>query len=180
MGMRASTQSRAALRLVHSAPDVAWEPAWFCGNCAAPAPQGKPPPVDSRVCESCGLGVLLEARSDVRPSAQDAFLVVDATLAVQALSHRAECLLDVSEEQAINRPVGELLVAADTEDVARRELSRVIIQAATGAEAPAHVYVRPWNTFGVRMRARVGACGPPRAALLVLASGHVPPLRPVD
>ncbi len=116
----------------------------------------------------------------MRPSPRDAFLVVDATLAVQALSRRAERLLDVSEEQAINRPVGELLVAADTEDRARREFSEAIVAAASGAQEPTHVYVRPWNTFGVRMRARVGSCGPPRAALLVLASGHVPPLRSVD
>jgi hypothetical protein len=177
--MHDSTPSRTALRLVHSAPDAHWEPAWFCGNCAAPSPRDVPQP-DSRVCQSCGLGMLLEARADVLPSPQEAFLVVDATLAVQALSRRAERLLDVSEEQAINRPVGELLVAADTEDSARRELSRAIIDAATGDDDRTHVYVRPWNTFGVRMRARVGACGPPRAALLVLASGHVPPLRSVD
>jgi PAS domain-containing protein len=178
--MQASTPSRAALTLVHSAPDAHWEPVWFCGNCAAPSPRGIPAHPDSRVCQSCGLGVLLEARADVLPSPQEAFLVVDASLAVQALSRRAERLLDVSEEQAINRPMGELLVAADTEDSARRELARAIIDAATGADDPTYVYVRPWNTFGVRMRARVGACGPPRAALLVLASGHVPPLRSVD
>ncbi|MDQ6606924.1 MAG: PAS domain-containing protein [Actinomycetota bacterium] len=178
--MLVSPQNRAALTLVHSAPDAPSEPAWFCGNCGAPAPRRTPPAPNARVCQACGLGVLLEARADVRPSPRDAFLVVDATLAVQALSRRAERLLDVSEEQAINRPVGELLVAADTEDRARREFSEAIVAAASGAQEPTHVYVRPWNTFGVRMRARVGSCGPPRAALLVLASGHVPPLRSVD
>ncbi len=178
--MQASTTSRAGLTLVHSAPDLPWERAWFCGNCAAAAPLEKAPPPDARVCQICGLGVLLEARADLRPSPRDAFLVVDSTLTVQAVSRRAEQLLDVSEEQAINRPVGELLVPADTEERARREFSRVLVEAATGADEPSHVYVRPWNTFGVRMRARVGACGPPRAALLVLAGGHVPPLRSVD
>jgi hypothetical protein len=178
--MQASPPSRAALTLVHSVPQARSEPAWFCGNCAATSPRGTPPHPDSRVCPSCGLGLLLEARADVLPSPQEAFLVVDAALAVQALSSRAQRLLDVSEEQAINRPVGELLVAADAEDGARRELSGAIIDAATGTDEPTHVYVRPWNTFGVRMRARVGVCGPPRAALLVLASGHVPPLRSVD
>jgi len=179
MGMQTSTESR-ALTLVHSAPELPWEPAWFCGNCAAPAPNEKAPVPNARVCQECGLGLLLETRTDVRPSPRDAFLVVDATLTVQAVSLRAESLLDVSEEQALNRPVGELLVPADTEERARREFTRVIVEAATGVDEPAHVYVRPWNTFGVRMRARVGACGPPRAALIVLASGHVPSLRSVD
>jgi hypothetical protein len=39
--------------------------------------------------------------------------------------------------------------------------------------------VRPWNTFGVRMRARIATCGPPRAALIVLDSGRSPTLRAV-
>jgi hypothetical protein len=39
--------------------------------------------------------------------------------------------------------------------------------------------VRPWNTFGVRMRARIATCGPPRAALIVLDSGRGPALRAV-
>jgi hypothetical protein len=40
--------------------------------------------------------------------------------------------------------------------------------AARGEDEPRRVMVRPANVFGVRMPLRVGACGPPRAALLVL------------
>ena len=43
----------------------------------------------------------------------------------------------------------------------------------------ARAFVRPWNTFGVRMRARIATCGPPRAALIVLDSGRGPALRAV-
>ena len=36
------------------------------------------------------------------------------------------------------------------------------------SEQPIQVFVRPLNTFGVRMRARIAACGPPRATLILL------------
>jgi hypothetical protein len=40
-------------------------------------------------------------------------------------------------------------------------------------------FVRPWNTFGVRLRSRVASCGPPRAALVVLDQ-QARPLRVVS
>jgi hypothetical protein len=43
---------------------------------------------------------------------------------------------------------------------------------------PLHAFVRPANTFGVRVRARITACGPPRAALIVL-DRRAPQLRAV-
>ena len=92
-----STQ-RPALRLVgdSSAAIVGWS--WFCGRCAAPAPSAKPPAPDARVCTACGLGLLLESRRDLAPTARDAFLVIDSTLLVQAVSRHAETLLGVTEE----------------------------------------------------------------------------------
>ena len=42
---------------------------------------------------------------------------------------------------------------------------------------PVHAFVRPWNTFGVRLRARIAPCGPPRAALVVLDPSPARPLR---
>jgi len=41
-------------------------------------------------------------------------------------------------------------------------------------------FVRPWNTFGVRLRARVASCGPPRAALVVLEHQQARSLRVVS
>jgi hypothetical protein len=42
------------------------------------------------------------------------------------------------------------------------------IVAAVESDEPVDTFVRPWNTFGVRMRATIAPCGPPRAALVVL------------
>jgi PAS domain-containing protein len=131
------------------------------------------------VCPSCGLGLLLEARADAVPGDRDAFLVIDSALLVQAMSRRAQTLLAVSEEEAVNRPLSELLVTADAEGPGNR-LAAAIADAAQGSGEPVNTFVRPWNTFGVRMRARIAPCGPPRAALLVLQSPGQPQLRAVD
>ena len=102
------------------------------------------------------------------PTARDAFLVVDNSLLIQAVSRRAEQLLSITEDAAINRPVAELLVPADAEARGPGSFAGAIVEAAASGDDPVHAFVRPWNTFGVRMRARIAPCGPPRAALLVL------------
>jgi PAS fold len=171
---------RPALRLVEGGLDSAATWLWFCGHCAAPSPGGAAPPPTARVCNSCGLGLLLEAREDVVPSNRDAFLVVDSSLLVQAMSREAQSLLGMTEEMAIDKPVAELLVPADAEAQGRAGFAQSIVTAADGRDPDtARCFVRPWNTFGVRMRARIATCGPPRAALIVLDNGRPPALRAV-
>ena len=80
------TRDRPALRLVESASTQEIEWSWFCGRCAAPAPSGAAPAPSSRVCPSCGFGILLESRADSIPSNKDAFLVIDSSLLVQGVS----------------------------------------------------------------------------------------------
>ena len=108
-------QPRPALRLVEGALDRPRDWAWFCGHCAAPAPGGRPPIPTARVCPECGFGVLLEARSDMVPTSRDAYLVIDSSLLVQAMSRSAETLLAVPEELAVNRSFTELIAPADAE-----------------------------------------------------------------
>ncbi len=115
------------------------------------------------------------------PTNRDAFLVVDSSLLVQAMSAQAETFLGVSEEQAIDKPVAELLVPADAEAQGRSGFGAAIAEAADGQDPePTRRFVRPWNTFGVRMRARIATCGPPRAALIVLENSAPPRLRAVE
>jgi PAS domain S-box-containing protein len=133
------------------------------------------------VCPACGLGLLLEAREDAVPEAQDAFLVVDSQLLVQAMSGAAQRFLGMTEEMAVNRPVSELLVPADAEAEGRGSFAAAVAQAADGEDQEtSRRFVRPWNTFGVRMRARIATCGPPRAALVVLEDGAPRRLRAVE
>lgn len=122
-----------------------------------------------RVCPACELGVLLHTREDAAPNPDDAFLIVDSSLSVQAVSGRAETALGIAEYQAVNRHIMELLIPGDTEAAAAGSLAVAISRAASGDEIETRIAVRPSNTFGVRMLARIAACGPPRAALLVLS-----------
>ena len=142
----------------------------FCGHC------GRPPDNEaaaaSRVCSKCGMGLLLQAPADNAPAPADPFLVVDGTLTICAVSRAAEKLLGISETEAINRHVAELLVSGDSESGRNENLAALLTWAARGESPTKNVIVRPSNTFGVRYWARVGPCGPPSAALLVLADAR--------
>jgi hypothetical protein len=179
--MRASTQQR-ALRLVHSVAEPDQEPAWFCGKCAAPGPRGYAPAPDARVCRSCGLGLLLETRGDHVPDTGDAFIVVDSTLTVQAVSEEGERVLGIDEASFVHRPIKQLLTPANAGSVDGQQLIGAIIDSISGSDEVETVFVRPLGTFGVRMRARISACGPPRAALIVLETSRpsLQPLRPLS
>jgi hypothetical protein len=160
-------RGRAALRLV---PDVAQESVetlTFCGHCGTRPGWAEISEAPSRVCESCGLGLLLEAATNAAPHAGDAFMVLDSSLSVCALSSGAEELLATREIDAVHRHITELLLPADAEAQARENLAVAVSWAARGEQSGRMVTVRPANTFGVRLRARISSCGPPQAALVV-------------
>lgn len=169
--MSTARNGRPALRLVTPLEREAPAPlVSFCSHCGTRpgAPLAASPSSQSRVCASCGLGLILESRADVAPSAGDAFLVLDRSLAVCALSEAAERLLAASEPDVVNRHVSDLLMPADAEERKAGGLSSAVAWAARGDGGSRTVTVRPANTFGIRLTARIAGCGPPRAALLVL------------
>ncbi len=125
------------------------------------------PAPHQRVCETCGFGLMQQAPAHAAPKVDEAFVIVDASLTIQAMSQAAEQLLAVEEAEAVDRPVTSLLLPADAEAQGASGLAAAITQAASGGAASTSVFVRPGMTFGVRLRAQVGPCGPPRAALVV-------------
>ena len=140
----------------------------FCGHCALrPAPAAKSPP--SRVCGHCGLGLVLQAASDLAPRGDEPFLVVDTTLSVCAVSAAAEELLGIDETQAVNKHVADFLVPADANAPSAENLLALLVAVAGGSGGARTAVVRPRQEFGVRFKARIGPCGPPDAALLVLS-----------
>ena len=138
----------------------------FCSHCGT-RPQDGETLSPTRVCSGCGLGLLLQCAQDAAPKPGDAFLVLDHTLSVCALSAAAERLLATPEMEAVNVPIGSLLVPADAEGNGGPGLAAAIIWASRGDGGITRTVVRPANTFGVRLSARIAGCGPPRAALLV-------------
>jgi PAS domain-containing protein len=138
----------------------------FCGHCGRPP---EDPEQEARVCERCRLGLLLQAPAPGAPKPSEPFLVVDRTLSVCALSRRAERLLGITETEAVDRPLTELLLPADAETGTARGLAELVAGAAGGGhDGPQSIVVRPADEFGVRFRARIGPCGPSAGALVVL------------
>ena len=101
------------------------------------------------------------------PGPGDAFLVLDDSLSVCAVSAEAERLLATRETDAVNRHITELLVPADAEAQSSTNLAVAVTWAARGDDQTRRVIARPANTFGVRISARIASCGPPTAALIV-------------
>ena len=122
------------------------------------------------MCDSCSLGLLLEAGADVAPDLGGAFMVLDSSLSVCAVSRDAERLLLTRETDAVNRHLTELVVPADAEAEGPQNLAVAVTWAARGDAQTRTVVVRPANTFGMRLTARISSCGPPRAALLTFDS----------
>jgi hypothetical protein len=124
------------------------------------------------VCSLCGLGVVISANADLAPQRGEAFVIVDRQLKLCALSRGAERLLGVDEPDAVHCHVSRFLEPADAEAGQGDELLQGIIgSAAIGVlEAPHTIVVRPTGEYGVRYAARVGSCGPPEGALIVLGT----------
>jgi hypothetical protein len=140
----------------------------FCGHCGMSPEQDAAK--QSRVCGHCGLGLVLHAPADVAPRNCEPFLVIDSTLSVCAVSAQAEELLGIDETQAVNKHIADFLVPADANAPSADNLLVLLVEAASGSGEQRSAVVRPRQEFGVRFRARIGPCGPPHAALLVLTS----------
>jgi hypothetical protein len=154
---------RAALSLVPTPLPDPGEDVEFCSHCGT-QPSGER---HSRVCADCGFGLILHTSPDAAPDEGGAFIVIDGSLSVCAVSQAAESLLAARETDAVNRHVTELLVPADAEAQSGQNLAVAVTWAARGEEGTRTVTLRPANTFGVRLKARISSCGPPRAALIV-------------
>jgi hypothetical protein len=145
----------------------------FCGYCGAPPPETDEPMTSTTVCRSCELGVILTTSKLVAPQVGEPTLVIDGALSICAVSQAAEELLVVEEPDVVNKHIAELLVPADAETRGLDNLISLVVSAARG-DVPVHTaVVRPAGMFGVRYLARVGACGPSTAALVVLSDDDV-------
>jgi hypothetical protein len=166
MTERLTNSGRAALAAVPNERHVAapQERVLFCGHC------GTRPELQtaSRVCEHCGLGILLETSAEAAPDQGGAFLVLDSSMSVCAVSAAAEELLATRETDAVNRHVTELVVPADAEAQGPANLAVAVTWAARGGDDIRRTFVRPAKTFGVRLKATIASCNSPNAALIVL------------
>lgn len=150
---------------------------WFCGYCGIPHDKDEPPEPMARVCGKCSFGLLIEAPQPVAPDSREAFLIVDHELRLQAVGWRAEKLLDVQESFVVGNDLTELLVPIDCEENGGGVLTDAVFEAVDDGHmpVPAHLAVRGVANPGLLLRARIGRCGPARAALIALQQQPVRP-----
>ncbi len=141
----------------------------FCSRCGEPAeepPHNQHPMARTRVCATCGMGMLLSCAREALPGAGAAFLIATVDTTVNAVSEAAEPLFG-PEQAILGASVRHLLASPMGED----RLLRTVTQAATRAREPAVMPVRGLtaNAAGLgAMAARISTCGRPRAALITV------------
>ena len=140
----------------------------FCTHCAVlfdepTAPAGTPN--RGRVCPRCGLGVVLTCSAATLTAPGAAFLVVTADLRVSAASQAAEDMFE-EPDGTYGRPLMSLL----TSPAGVGEMARAVTRAANGTLAPTTLPVEPASSTASAsgLAARVGGCGNPPAALVVI------------
>ena len=144
-------------------------PIRFCTRCGQPSEEPPSRPehdLDGRVCEQCGMGLMLTCARDALPGARAAFLVVTFELRVSAVSEAAEALLG-DERALVGLPVLDLL----TSPAGDARLAHQVGMAAERACEPVvlPVRLRSWQAERTgTMAARISTCGPPRAALVTV------------
>ena len=142
----------------------------FCTHCGTlfDAPKSAPErPLKGRVCSRCALGVVLTCSAELLDRGGAAFLVVTSDLRISAASEAADELLG-SGDGLYGRP----LLSVITSPAGVAELARRVVRAAAGDRGVAMVPVEPSAARlpGVVLEARIGGCGDPPAALVVVES----------
>ena len=166
--MNAIAQTRATAAAA-APPAPRTERVRFCTRCGTTSdePEGQLLPYGfDRVCERCGMGVLLSGPRNALRSADAAFLVVDRDGRITAVSDAAERLLG-DEQVLLDTP----LLSSITSPAGDGKLARTISRAAGGGRDVSELQIVAAAPAARRLGpliARVASCGPPRAALVVL------------
>jgi hypothetical protein len=145
------------------------KPIRFCSRCGHPAedPPGRPE-LRKRVCNRCGMGMVLSCSRDALPGEAAAFLILDFELRVSAVSEAGEryfgsekTLVGAGLLDLVTSPLGDDQLARKTAVAAQRPCDATVMPVRLLNPAQA---AGPVGT----MAARIATCGPPRAALLTV------------
>lgn len=136
----------------------------FCARCGEPAetpPADDSPLTQARVCDACGMGVLLSCTREALPGARAAFVVATAELSVNAVSVGAEAIF--GPEQTV---IGQSLLDLVTSPMGNAHFGKIVTGAAVRSREPVVMPVKAHS--GGMLAARISTCGPPRAALITV------------
>lgn len=118
--------------------------------------------------------MLLETRAAVAPEPGSAFVIVDGDLIVHALSARAERLLGVYEIDAVARLLTDFLVPTGGSPQNHERVEEMIAGIAINDDRVRRFTMLRAGLDGPELQVRVGSCGPPRGALIVLEGAGRP------
>ena len=141
----------------------------FCGHCGSHAADDGTTPL-TRVCGRCGLGPAHRRGAGAGARARGTRSSSSTAAARSAASRAARgACSGVDEAEAVNRRVTDVLLPGRLPRSTARRCSCTC--SSTPRAATARAGARRPAVGGVRhpLRARIGPCGPPRAALLVLS-----------
>jgi hypothetical protein len=142
-------------------------PIRFCSRCGYPSdePPGRPARA-RRVCDRCGMGMVLTCPRDALPGEAAAFLILTFELEVSAVSEAGEKifggergLIGTFLLDLLTSPMGDDQLARHTGIAAQRHCDAVVLPVRLRSERAGDVGT---------MAARIATCGPPRAALLTV------------
>jgi hypothetical protein len=143
------------------------KPIRFCSRCGRPAdePAGRPE-LRRRICERCGMGMMLSCARDVLPGDAAAFLICTFELTVTAVSQAGERLFG-KEDKVVGRNLLELVTSPMGDDQLTRHASLAAQRACDPLVMPLRLATTKSRKVGT-LAARIATCGPPRAALVTV------------
>jgi hypothetical protein len=145
------------------------KPIRFCSRCGYPAeePAGRPE-LRRRVCQRCGMGMLLTCARSAQPGEAAAFAIATFELEISAVSEAGERIFG-KEDDVIGSSLLDTVTSPLGSDALARHVSRA---AQNGNRDPFVMPVRMLAEDGARkvgtLAARIATCGPPRAALVTV------------
>jgi hypothetical protein len=139
----------------------------FCSRCGAPGEDttGRPE-LRRRVCDGCGMGVMLTSPGDALPGPGAPFIVATSELAVSAVSLAGDKLFGDEDEL-----MGAQLLSVLTSPLGDHQLEQHVRRAAQNRSETVALPVRLVADDAPRvgtLSARIATCVSPRAALVAV------------
>jgi hypothetical protein len=143
------------------------KPIRFCSRCGHPAdePAGRPE-LRRRICERCGMGMLLTCTRDALPGDAAAFVICTYDLSVTAVSQAGERIFG-KEEEVVGGHLLDLVTSPLGDDQLARHAGLAAQRACDPVVMPLRLASGTADGMGT-LAARIATCGPPRAALVTV------------
>ena len=144
------------------------KPIRFCSRCGHPSEEPpQRPDLRGRVCERCGMGLMLSCSRDALPGDAAAFLIATFDLMVSAVSEAGERIFG-PEQRLIGRPVLEVIGSPLGNDQLARHVGTAAQRACDPVVMPVRLHAEEAARQVGTLAARIATCGPPRAALVTV------------